>query len=105
MEREWQPIETKPPWTICEERGLYTHDGDELFYFKATHWRPIISMVARNEAADRIEALEAEVLARRNGQLSMAARIEALEAVLREVLSGHPDAFDLARAVLVGKSS
>ena len=27
-------------------------------------------------------------------------RIEALEAVLREILGGHPDAFDLARAAL-----
>jgi hypothetical protein len=27
-------------------------------------------------------------------------RIEALEAALREILSGHPDAFDLARAAL-----
>lgn len=36
----WFPIATKPPWTECEERGLYTHDGDGLFYFKATHWRP-----------------------------------------------------------------
>jgi phage shock protein A len=28
------------------------------------------------------------------------ARIEALEAVVREILEGHPDAFDLARTVL-----
>jgi hypothetical protein len=27
-------------------------------------------------------------------------RIEALEAALREILAGHPDAFDLARATL-----
>jgi hypothetical protein len=32
--------------------------------------------------------------------MEAADRIEALEAVLREVLDGAPDAFDLARAVL-----
>jgi len=37
----WQPIESKPLWQTCEERGIYTYDGDELFYFKATHWRPL----------------------------------------------------------------
>jgi hypothetical protein len=40
-DREWLPIETKPPFVPCEERGIYNHDGDELFYFRATHWRPL----------------------------------------------------------------
>jgi len=25
----------------CEERGIYNHNGDGLFYFKPTHWRPL----------------------------------------------------------------
>jgi|KBSMisStandDraft_5_1062788.scaffolds.fasta_scaffold00023_30 hypothetical protein len=32
-------------------------------------------------------------------------RIEALEAVLLEILAGHPDAFDLARSVINQKAS
>lgn len=39
----WQPIETKPQWEAVEERGVYTDDGGGLFYFKATHWRPLVS--------------------------------------------------------------
>lgn len=46
-EEDWQPINTKPRSVICEERGLYTHDGDELFYFKATHWRPASAILSR----------------------------------------------------------
>jgi hypothetical protein len=38
---DWQPIATKPPFVRCEERGIYTDtDGDGLFYFSPTHWRP-----------------------------------------------------------------
>jgi hypothetical protein len=37
----WLPIETKPPFVPCEERGIYNHNGDGLFYFKPTHWRPL----------------------------------------------------------------
>jgi len=33
-------------------------------------------------------------------KLEAADRIETLEAVVREILAGHPDAFDLARAAL-----
>ena len=39
---KWRPIETKPPFIECEERGVYTDaPGGGLFYFKATHWRPL----------------------------------------------------------------
>jgi hypothetical protein len=40
-EEEWLPIETKPPFVPCEERGIYNHNGDGLFYFRPTHWRPL----------------------------------------------------------------
>lgn len=39
-ESEWQPLATKPPWTTVEERGIYEEDAG-LFYFRATHWRPL----------------------------------------------------------------
>jgi len=63
------------------------------------------------EAADRIEALEAEA-EEQDRQIYAAmvdavalikmqgGRVEALEAVLRKILAGHPDAFDLARTAL-----
>lgn len=38
---DWRPLASKPPFQPCEERGIYTDDGDGLFYFKATHWRPL----------------------------------------------------------------
>ena len=38
---DWQPIETKPPFTHVEERGEYRTDDGSLWYFKPTHWRPI----------------------------------------------------------------
>jgi hypothetical protein len=37
----WRPISTKPNFTACEERGVYRDNGDGLFFFKATHWRPL----------------------------------------------------------------
>jgi hypothetical protein len=40
-DEEWLPIETKPPFVPCEERGIYNHNGDGVFYFKPTHWRPL----------------------------------------------------------------
>lgn len=39
--RVWQPIESKPPNTHCEERGEYRSDDGLLWYFKPTHWRPL----------------------------------------------------------------
>jgi hypothetical protein len=44
----WMPIETKTPWTPCEERGVYDHDGDGLFFFRATHWRPLSTLSLHN---------------------------------------------------------
>jgi len=37
----WQPIGTKTPFAPCEERGVYDHDGDGLYFFRATHWRSL----------------------------------------------------------------
>lgn len=49
---DWQPIATKPPFTHCEERGEYRDNGEGLWYFKPTHWRPLTEKGAPNLTQD-----------------------------------------------------
>jgi len=42
INERWQPVQTKPQFIECEERGRYTSDGAGLWFFKPTHWRPLL---------------------------------------------------------------